>query len=118
MSGPGQKTPSPDEGPAQSPPSQVVEVAVLGRPYQIRGDRPELIAWISQLINEQAATIRRLSPNADLSDLDILVRVAFRLGLSLYQGVKELETFKNSAQAAETRIESLSKAIDEFLPPK
>jgi cell division protein ZapA (FtsZ GTPase activity inhibitor) len=97
--------------------AQVLEVEVLDRLFQIRSDRPELINWITNLVNEQAAAIRRHSPKSDLSDLDILVRVSFRLAFSLYHSHKELETLIDSVKAAEGRIENLSETILKLLPP-
>jgi cell division protein ZapA (FtsZ GTPase activity inhibitor) len=97
--------------------AQVVDAEILGRRYQIRCERPELIAWIAQLVNEQAASIRQLSPAPDLSDQDVLVRVSFRLALTLYHGRRELESLKDAVRTAEARIESLAQAIENLLPP-
>jgi cell division protein ZapA (FtsZ GTPase activity inhibitor) len=97
--------------------SNIVDVEVLKHHYQIRCDQPELINRISQLVNDQVASIRQHSPKADLSDLDILVQVTFRLAVSLYHGHKELETLKDSIQIAEAGIERLSIAIEKLLTP-
>jgi cell division protein ZapA (FtsZ GTPase activity inhibitor) len=99
-------------GDAQKPETQVVDVEVLGRHYKIRSERPEVIAWISNLIEEQAEDIRRLSLRTALNDLDVLVRVAFRLGLSLYHSRRELSDLKDSVKTTEDRIEVLSQAIE------
>ncbi|MDR1577750.1 MAG: cell division protein ZapA [Deltaproteobacteria bacterium] len=96
--------------------SPVVEVEVLERPYQIRCDRPELVSWISQLINEQIAIIRRQSLNSDLSDQDILVQLAFRLALSLRHGRQERESMLESIQIVESRIDDLFQALDQLSP--
>jgi cell division protein ZapA (FtsZ GTPase activity inhibitor) len=95
----------------------VVDVEVLERHYQIRCDRPELISWISQVVNDQAMAIRQRSPSSALSDLDVMVQVAFRLAVSLYQGRRDLEALKESCQKAEARVESLAQAIEKLLPP-
>ncbi|MDR1872425.1 MAG: cell division protein ZapA [Deltaproteobacteria bacterium] len=104
-----------DQAPLAEP--QVVEIEVMDRPYQIRSDRPELTAWIAHLVNEQAAAIRRHSPKTALPDLDVLVRVSFRLAISLFFSHKELETQADSIKTAEARIETLSEAIEKLLPP-
>ncbi|MDR2422065.1 MAG: cell division protein ZapA [Deltaproteobacteria bacterium] len=118
MNEPGAKIPPSEERDgAGGQTAQVVDVEILERHYQIRCERPELIAWIAQLVNEQAASIRQLSPESDLSDQDVLVRVSFRLALSLYHGRRELESLKEAAKAAEARIESLARAIENLLPP-
>jgi cell division protein ZapA (FtsZ GTPase activity inhibitor) len=99
-----------------NPATQVVEVTVLDRHYQIRCERPELISWISQLVNDQASAIRLQSPKAELADIDVLVRVSFKLALSLYHGRKDQEALKETIRKAEARIENLAAAIDKLLP--
>ncbi|MDR1395634.1 MAG: cell division protein ZapA [Deltaproteobacteria bacterium] len=108
----------PDPQPAGQNQAEVVDVEVLKRHYQIRSDQPELINRISRLVNDQAASIRSQSLKADLSDLDILVQVTFRLAVSLYHGRRELETLKDHIHQAETRVEGLTAAIEKLLPPQ
>ncbi|MDR1084540.1 MAG: cell division protein ZapA [Deltaproteobacteria bacterium] len=95
-----------------------METEVLERHYQIRCGEPELINRISRLVNDQAASIRRHSTKADISDLDIMVQVAFRLAVSLYHGRQELTAVKNQVEQAEDRLEKLTRTIEQLLSPQ
>ncbi|MDR1606907.1 MAG: cell division protein ZapA [Deltaproteobacteria bacterium] len=95
-----------------NPANPVVEVEVMGRPYMIRYENPELINWISQLINTQAESIRQKAPKSSLEDLDVLVQLAFRLALSLRHGQQERETLLAAIQTAESRLETLAEKLN------
>jgi cell division protein ZapA (FtsZ GTPase activity inhibitor) len=92
-----------------------VTVSIMGHPYRIRSDRPDMVRYLGDMVEAQIETVRQKA-SAQSQDIDLLIQAAFALAFKTYTAQNELKALSQSFSQAQSKAESLLSSLDPFLP--
>lgn len=87
---------------------EVAMVNLLGKDYQIKSDRADLVKKIADRVNQEGQKVLASSPSG--SQFDVAAQVAFRLAVALNTAEQNLANYKRQV---ESQAESLARKLDE-----